>query len=146
MKRIWKWLILVLVCIVLFSILFRGQIEKIILEKTLPGEWVLLAGGGFDACTFYKDGTVTIRSSSDSEPFTSTWHLEMARSDQKQKYSSHPNVMLVVGDEEYGIDLNLNSSLIGLYVNGKKVYNSLLTLSFSLSFPLEGGGEYVRPY
>ena len=33
-----------------------------------------------------------------------------------------------------------------LYVNGKKVYNSLLTLSFSLSFPLEGGGEYVRPY
>ena len=54
--------------------------------------------------------------------------------------------MLVVGDKKYGIDLDLNSSLIGLYVNGKKVYNSLLTLSFSLSFPLEGGGEYVRPY
>ena len=146
MKRIWKWLILVLVCIVLSSILFRGQIEKIILEKTLPGEWVLLAGGGFDACTFYKDGTVTIRSSSDSEPYTTTWHLERASSNQKEEYTSHPNVMLVVGDKEYGIDLDLNSSLIGLYVNGKKVYNSLLTLSFSLSFPFDGGGEYVRPY
>ncbi|MBR0463639.1 MAG: hypothetical protein IJJ23_04560, partial [Clostridia bacterium] len=68
-----------------------------------------------------------------------------ASSAQKQSYWSHPNVILIIGSEEYGIGLNLDSSLDGLYDNGKKVYKSLLSFSFSLMFSY-GGGQYVRPY
>ena len=141
-----KWLILALACVVLISVfLFRGRIEKIILEKTLPGEWTLLAGGGFDTCKFNLDGTVKITESSETEPYVATWHLENANSAQRQRFWSHPDVILVIGIEQYGIELNLNSSLDGLYIDGKKVYTSLLSFTFSITFG-EGGGQYVRPY
>ncbi len=146
MKRRRKWLILTLACVMLFSLyLFRGRIEKIILEKTLPGEWILLAGGGFESCVFDTNGTVMITNSPEIVPYVTSWHLECSNSAQRQSFWSHPNVILVVGDEEYGIGLILDSSLNGLYVDGKQVYTSLFSFSFSLTFG-EGGGQYVRPY
>ena len=146
MKRKKKWLILALFCVVLLSLfLFRGHFEKMILEKTLPGEWTLLAGGGFDFCEFDTNGTVMITNSPDQTPYMASWHLECSNSAQRQSFWSHPNVILVVDDEEYGIRLNLDSSLNGLYADGKQVYPSLFSFSFSLTFG-EGGGQYVRPY
>ena len=146
MKRKKKWLLLAFLCVMLLSIfLFRGHVEKLILEKTLPGEWVLLAGGGFDSCAFDTNGTVMIKVSPDQAPYMTSWHLECSNTAQKQSIWSHPNVILVIGDREYGIALNLNSSLGNLYQNGNQVYTSLLSFSFSLTYG-EGGGEYVRPY
>lgn len=146
MKRKKKWLILALVCVALLSLyLFRGHIEKTILEKTLPGEWTLLAGGGFESCAFDTDGTMVITNSPGTAPYVTSWHLECANSAQRQSFWSHPNVILVAGDKEYGIELNLDSSLNGLYADEKQVYTSLLSFSFSLTFG-EGGGQYVRPY
>ena len=146
MKRKKKWLILALLCAALLSLfLFRGHFEKLILEMTLPGEWTLLAGGGFDFLVFDTNGTVMISDSKDETPYMASWHLECSNSAQKQSFWTHPNVILVVDDEEYGIELHLESSLDELYADGKKVYPSLFSFYFDLTFG-EGGGLYVRPY
>ena len=146
MKQKKKWLLLAFLCVVILSLfLFRGHVEKLILEKTLPGEWTLLAGGGFDSCAFDTNGTVMIINSPDKAPYVTSWHLECSNTAQRQSFWSHPNVILVIGDKEYGIELNLDSSLSNLYENGRQVYTSLFSFSFSLTFG-EGGGQYVRPY
>ena len=142
MKRNKKWLILALVCLIVFF-WFCGPMEKMILKKTLPGEWTLLAGGGFETCVFDTDGTVTITESSGATPYEPSWHLEIANLEKRQRFWSHPNIILVVGDKEYGIGLGLEAVEI---VDGRMVSSDSLELEFVLTFSCDGGGEYIRSH
>ena len=112
--------------------------EKPILAQILPGYWEIWAGGGPKGFYFRDDGTVTVFRY-DSTSYETTWQLNGATELQKQEIWSHPQLVLQVGENTYGIHLELE----GLTVNGGERISEI-PWSFSLTIG-EGGGGYIRP-
>jgi hypothetical protein len=75
----------------------------------------------------------------DSTSYETTWQLNKATELQKQEIWSHPQLVLQVGENTYGIHLELE----GLTVNGGERISDT-PWSFSLTIG-EGGGGYIRP-
>ena len=113
--------------------------EKPILAQILPGYWEIWAGGGPKGFYFRDDGTVTVFRY-DSTSYETTWQLNGATELQKQDIWSHPQLVLQVGENIYGIHLELE----GLTVNGGERISEI-PWSFSLTIG-EGGGGYIRAH
>ncbi len=75
----------------------------------------------------------------DSTSYETTWQLIKATDLQKQEIWSHPQLVLQVGENTYGIHLELK----GLTVNGGERISEN-PWSFSLTIG-EGGGGHIRP-
>jgi hypothetical protein len=112
--------------------------EEFILSHILPGYWEIWDGGGPEGFCFRDDGTVTVFRY-DSTSYETTWQWNKATELQKQEIWSHPQLVLQVGENTYGIHLELE----GLTVNGRERISEI-PWSFSLTIG-EGGGGYIRP-
>lgn len=134
-------IILCLVSVVSFAVgdsPLSATVEKLILSQFLPGYWEIWAGGGADGFSFRDDGTVTVFLH-DSTSYETTWQLNDAIESQSQEIWSHPQLVLQLGEETYGIHLGLD----GLIIHGGEQISDI-PWSFSLIY-FEGGGGYIRP-
>ncbi len=119
--------------------LMPAAVEKFILSHILPGYWEIWSGGGLEGFHFREDGTVMVYHY-DSTSYETTWQLNDATVLQSQEIWSHPQFVLQVGENSYGIHLGLE----GLTVNGNERISDI-PWSFSLTVG-EGGVVYIRPH
>ncbi len=143
MKRLMQVCLMILCLVPLISLasgdsLVPAAAEEFILSHILPGYWEIWAGGGPEGFCFRDDGTVTVFSYN-STSYETTWQLNKATELQKQEIWSHPQLVLQVGENTYGIHLELE----GLTVNGGERISDT-PWSFSLTIG-EGGGSYICP-
>ena len=114
-----------------------------IMEKVLPGRWMLYAGGGVEIWDFHADGTCFSG--------THTWHVETATEEDLKILWAQPKLILVIDEtERYGLHLDwdkVDATLAimggGLIMEEEKALTAPLPLCIGITFDI-GGGGYVR--
>jgi len=127
-----------------------GGFQASMMEKVLPGRWMLYAGGGAEIWDFHADGTCVSTSYTGSSE-THTWHVEAATEEDLKILWAQPKMILVIDETaRYGLHLDwdqVDATLAilggGLITEEEKALTSPLPLCISITFN-EGGGGYVR--
>ena len=124
--------------------------QAAIMEKLLPGRWMLYAGGGAEIWDFRADGT-WISASNTGTGQTHTWHVESATEDDLEKLWAQPKLVLVIDETgRYGLHLDweqVDETLAilrgGIITEDERALTASVPLCISITFDI-GGGGYVR--
>ena len=141
-----------LILLVILSLLAgSGAFQAALMQKLLPGRWMLYAGGGVEIWDFREDGACTstgITFDGVEITTTHTWRVEKATEEDLEKLWAQPDVVLVIDEtHRYGLHLELETTLGilkgGVITEEERALTASLPLCISLTDGM-GGGGYVR--
>ena len=141
-----------LILLVILSLLAgSGAFQAALMQKLLPGRWMLYAGGGEETWDFHEDGTCTSTWYASEEVETHTWRVEKATEEDLEKLWSQPRTVLVIDETaRYGLHLELEElettrGIVrgGVITEEERALTASLPLCISLTNSI-GGGGYVR--
>ena len=142
---------LALLLVILSLLTGIGSSQAALMQKLLPGRWMLYAGGGAETWDFREDGACTSTGITiDGVEITTThiWRVEKATEEDLETLWAQPDVVLVIDEtKRYGLHLELETTL-GILTGGviteeERALTASLPLCISLSDDM-GGGGYVR--
>ena len=124
-----------------------GAVQAALMEKLLPGRWMMYAGGGADTWDFHADGTCTGTWYS-GETETHTWRVEPAGAEDREKIWANPRVVLVIdGARREGVSFDTQDTIAlmqgGIISQAERDLAAPLPLCMNITHDI-GGGGYVR--
>ena len=127
-----------------------GALQAAVMEKLLPGRWMMYAGGGADTWDFHADGTCTDTWYS-GKTGTHTWRVEPATEADLEKLWARPRLVLVIDEaDRYGLHLEQEQLFTaldilrgGVITDAERALTASIPLCIAITHGI-GGGGYVR--